>query len=156
MRFSLVGYLRELTLPRVVLWCYLIWYLLVVARYFEPSPSLWFSSLGIAGIVGAGLYLSTARGGKVRVELGAWQVFRLFLMPFCVSSFAALIRGRGFVLVFHPSLLDNLLGLGSCGAFAGAVWLVKRRRSAAVGSLASPATPWPTPSRARDPSPTNR
>ena len=152
----MLGYFSSLSRGRAVLWCYLLWYLLVVARYFEPNPGLWLSSLGISGIIGAGLYLSTARAGKVRVELGGWQVFRLFLMPFCVSSFAALIRDRGFVLVFHPSLVDNALGLGLCAALSGTVWLLRRRPSEAVGSPASLATPLPTPSTARGPIPTAR
>ena len=38
-------------------------------------------------------------------------------MPFCVSSFAALIKGHGFVLVFHPSARDNLLAALACALF---------------------------------------
>jgi hypothetical protein len=30
------------------------------------------------------------------------------LMPFCVSSFSQLIKGKGFVLVFPPSAHENL------------------------------------------------
>jgi hypothetical protein len=108
-----------------VLWCYLIWYLYTLARYFDPSPRLWLSSLGISGIIGLALYLSTALSGKVKLSLDRWQIFRLFLMPFCVSSFAALIKGRGFVLVFHPELLDNALGLGACAIFVSGVKLLK-------------------------------
>ena len=45
---------------------------------------------------------------------------RLFLMPFCVSSFAALIKGHGFVLVFHPSWRDNLIAIAACALFVTA------------------------------------
>ena len=38
-------------------------------------------------------------------------------MPFCVSSFAALIKGRGFILMFHPSPRDNLLAASACALF---------------------------------------
>lgn len=124
----MTAYLRALTAPRLVLWCYLIWYLFTVALTFQPSPRLWLTSLGISAIIGSGLYLSTARSGKVPVTLGRWQVFRLFLMPFCVSSFAALIRDRGFVLVFHPTLERNALGLWLCATFAGLVWVFKQAR----------------------------
>jgi hypothetical protein len=145
----MVAYLRELNAPRLLLWCYLIWYLFTVACTFDASPRLWLTSLGISGIIGAGLYLSTARAGKEPVSLGRWQVFRLFLMPFCVSSFAALIRGRGFVLVFHPTLRANALGSMLCLAFLVVVWAFKQPRPAAVGSRAAPETPTPTPSTAR-------
>lgn len=119
----------------MVLWCYLIWYLYTLARYFDPSPRLWLSSLGISGIIGTALYLSTALAGQVKLSLGRWQVFRLFLMPFCVSSFAALIKGRGFVLVFHPELADNALALGACATFVSGVKLLKLALGSGAGAL---------------------
>lgn len=121
----LVRYLRALTLPRGVLWCYLIWYGFAAVPYFDPSPRLWLSSLGLSAIIGTALYLSTARAGATPVKLDRWQLLRLFLMPFCVSSFAALIKDRGFVLIFHPTLVANLRALGACALFAGTVLLVK-------------------------------
>lgn len=121
-----VRYLAELTLPRLVLWCYLIWWGFVFARYFDPSVRLWLSSLGIAAIIGTGLYLSTAHGGRSRTRLEPWQIARLYMMPFCVSSFAALIKGKNFVLVFDPSLGANLLALSGCAAFVGAALLARR------------------------------
>jgi hypothetical protein len=50
-------------------------------------------------------------------------------MPFCVSSFAALIKGHGFVLIFHPNLADNLTALGVCVAFLLVVLACKRASS---------------------------
>lgn len=128
-------YLRDLTTPRLVLWCYLIWYLYTLVRYFDPSPRLWLSSLGISAIIGLALYLSTALSGRVKVRLEGWQLFRLFLMPFCVSSFAALIKDRGFVLVFHPELVDNALSLGLCAAFVAGASLLRRLVRAASGPV---------------------
>ncbi|HYP88030.1 MAG TPA: hypothetical protein VEQ59_07745 [Polyangiaceae bacterium] len=126
---KLVRYLAELTLPRTVLWCYLIWYVFVLARYFEPSVGLWLSSLGISAIIGTGLYLSTAHGGRTPTRLETWQVVRLYLMPFCVSSFAALIKGRGFILIFDPSLRADVLALGGCALFVGSATLARRLRA---------------------------
>ena len=51
------------------------------------------------------------------MRLERWQIARLYLMPFCVSSFAALIKGHGFLLVFHPTLRGNALGAAACAAF---------------------------------------
>ncbi|HMJ11954.1 MAG TPA: hypothetical protein VK524_11100 [Polyangiaceae bacterium] len=120
------GYLANLNTARTVLWCYLIWYLVVLARYFDGTPSLWLTSLGLSGIIGTGLYLNTAHSGKTRTPLGRWQILRLYLMPFCVSSFAALIKGRNFWLVFHPDLEGNAVAVAACAAFCAAVWLAKR------------------------------
>jgi hypothetical protein len=119
---SLAKYFARLTTGRIILWCYLIWYLVVLVNYFDPSLRIWLTSVGLAAIVGTGLYLSsTAQGNK----LGAWQVIRLFLMPFFVSSFAALVKGRGFILVFSPNPREILLALGLCALFCLAVWILK-------------------------------
>lgn len=123
-----VRYLAGLTRPRIVLWCYLIWYGFVLLRYFDPSPSLWLSSLGISAIIGTGLYLSTAHGGQSRTALEPWQIIRLYMMPFCVSSFAALIKGRGFWLVLDPSLGADAVALGGCALFVAAAALARRLR----------------------------
>jgi hypothetical protein len=129
-----IRYLRDLSPPRIILWCYLIWYLVVLVIYFEPSPLLWLNSLGISAIIGTGLVLSTAYAGRSRTALDHWQTFRLYLMPFCVSSFAALIKGRGFVLVFHPSLFGNAIALGCVASF---VLLVLGARAAGGRERAS-------------------
>ncbi|MDF3068988.1 MAG: hypothetical protein K0R38_4589 [Polyangiaceae bacterium] len=123
---SPLRYLAELTTPRQVLWCYLIWWGFVLVRYFDPSLGLWLSSLGISVIIGTGLYLSTAHGGRTRTALEPWQIARLYMMPFCVSSFAALIKGHGFLLVFDPSLQANVVALLSCAAFVGCAALARR------------------------------
>jgi hypothetical protein len=90
--FSL-KYLAKLSTGKIVLWCYLIWYLVTVVAHFEASPGLWLSSLGMSAIVGLGLLLSIQI--QPLIPSNRWQTFRLFLMPFCVSSFSALTKGRG-------------------------------------------------------------
>jgi hypothetical protein len=124
----LATYLRELSAARTLLWCYLLWYAFTAVRYFEWTPSLWASSAGLSAIIGTGLYLSTAYAGPKRRDLGFWPIFRFYLMPFCVSSFAALIKGRGFVLIFHPNVEDNGQALALCVAFCALVWGMKRTR----------------------------
>ena len=124
----MIRYLRNLTPPRIILWGYLLWYLVVLVRYFEPSPALWLNSIGISGIIGTGLVLSTSYAGRARTPLDRFQIFRLYLMPFCVSSFAALIKGRGFVLVFHPTLRDNAIALGLVASFVLLVFAARATR----------------------------
>lgn len=130
----MLRYLRELTTARFVLWCYLIWWLSVARVYFDPSPLLWLNSLGISAIIGTGLLLSTAYAGSVRVPIGRWAIARLYMMPFFVSSFAALIKERGFVLVFFPTWQANLVPLLSCAAL-GIVWQLARRLQGAAPSI---------------------
>src|SRR5437667_3980431 len=98
----LIRYLASRSAARLVLWCYFIWYGVVLVRYFDPTPRLWLTSLGLALIIGLALYLSTTAAGK-DLKLGFWPTFRLFLMPFCVSSFAALAKDKGFILIFSPN-----------------------------------------------------
>ena len=116
-------YFANLPASRIVLWCYLLWYLFFAARYFDRSLHVWLTSLGLSAIIGIALVLSTS-GAETR--LSGWQVFRLFLMPFCVSSFAALVKGRGFILIFSPQWLENVAALALCGAFCGFVGIAKR------------------------------
>lgn len=127
----LLRYLSGLNSARTILWCYFIWWLTTAARCFDPSPGLWLTSIGLSGIIGCGLYLSTAQGAT---RLGRWQVFRLFLMPFCVSSFAALIKDKDYLLIFSSRLEDNVQSGLLCMAFVGAVWLSKRVKRGPVSA----------------------
>jgi hypothetical protein len=123
----MIRYLRNLSPGRLVLWCYFIWYLVVLVRYFDPSLRLWLTSLGLSLIIGFALYVSTTAAGNKEVKLEGWQVFRLFLMPFCVSSFSALVKGRGFVLVFSPRPGEVLTAVALCAGLCGVVALLKCR-----------------------------
>jgi hypothetical protein len=122
----LLRYLANLTTGRLVLWCYLIWYLVVLVRYFDPSPRLWLTSLGLSLIIGTALYISTTSSSAKKVKLEPWPTFRLFLMPFCVSSFAALVKGRNFVLIFSPKIGEVVLAAGFCALLCLVVCFIKR------------------------------
>ena len=123
-----VNYVAQLSAGRFVLWCYFIWWVVVLVRYFDPSPDLWLTTLGLSVIIGFALLINTTRSGRSRVRLEPWPTFRLFLTPFCVSSFAALVKGRGFVLIFSPNPVEMLVALGICAALAGAVVAARRFR----------------------------
>jgi hypothetical protein len=123
-------YFANLTTGRIILWCYFIWYLVVLFHYFDRNPLIWLTSLGLSAIVGTALYISsTAQGNK----LGAWQVARLYMMPFFVSSFSALVKGRGFILVFSPKTAEIVLALGLCALFCLAVWVLKKANQSKSG-----------------------
>ncbi len=122
----LLRYLANLSAGRLILWCYFIWYLVVLVRYFDPNARIWMTSGGLSAIIGLALYISTAKTGSTRVELEPWQIIRLFLMPFCVSSFSALVKGRGFVLIFSPHPLEILGALGLCALLCATVFCLKR------------------------------
>lgn len=124
----LLNYLRNLNNGRLILWCYLIWYLLVLVRYFDAKPSLWLTSLGLSGIIGFALYVSTTNTGKQKVHLESWQIIRLFLMPFCVSSFAALVKNQGFILIFSPKAGENMAAIILCAALVGTVKILQLKK----------------------------
>ena len=124
-RPTFLNYLATLSPGRLLLWCYFLWYLVVLVRYFEPDPRLWLTSLGMSAIIGVALYVSTTSAEAVSGPLGFWPTVRLFMMPFCVSSFAALVKGKGFILVFSPRGIDLLWGGGLCAAFVATVAVVK-------------------------------
>ena len=120
------GYLARLSVGRFVLWCYFIWWVVVLVRYFDPNPLLWLTCLGLSVIIGAALYINTTSSGSIRVKLEPWPTFRLFLTPFCVSSFAALVKGQGFILIFSRRWQEMAVAAGAC-AFLGALALLARR-----------------------------
>lgn len=111
----LLAYLGQLTTAKQVLWCYLIWYLTMVGFHFDPSPRLWMTSLGISAVIGFGLILSVSSGNAARCDF--WTTMRLFLMPLCVSSFSALVKDQGFILILSPRWREDALALSICVAF---------------------------------------
>lgn len=122
----LLSYFSQLSTGRVVLWCYAVWYGANVALHFDPHLRLWLTSLGLSAIIGCALLLSTRSPG---VKPDGWVTFRLFLMPFCVSSFAALVKDAGYILVFPPTLRENAICLGALAVFLAVVtWLRRRAR----------------------------
>jgi hypothetical protein len=127
---KMLRYFAALSTGRLVLWCYLIWYVCMVSLFFEPSPVLWISSVGMSGIIGPALLLSTSGNGS---RPDGWTIFRLFLMPLCVSSYSALIKGKGFILIFPPGWRENFIGLGCVVAF-----LVTQRILKSAGAAADP------------------
>lgn len=112
---ALFRYFAALSTGKTVLWCYLIWYLATVARYFDPAPAIWLNALGISAVIGTALVLSVNRQGFRRLD--PWPTFRLFLMPFCVSSFSQLIKGKGFLVILPPQATEALASLALCAAF---------------------------------------
>ena len=117
-------YFATLSPGKIVLWCFLIWYLATVIHHFDATPAIWLNALGISAIIGVALYLSVREPGKPPPD--RWTTMRLFLMPFCVSSFSQLIKGKGFVLVFPPDLHENLISLAACAVFVSLVWIFRR------------------------------
>jgi len=124
----MIHYLYKIKPSKAILWCYLIWYGVTVYFYFDPSPKIWINSIGISAVIGTGLLLSvSSTGAKDR-----WQTFRLYLMPFCVSSFAALIKDRGFVVFVSPKLEETIVSIALCLVFLGAIALIKLKLNESV------------------------
>ena len=128
-----MSYLAGLSRGRFILWCYFIWWAVVLVRYFDPNPEIWLTSLGLSAIIGTALFINTTASGTSRVKLEPWPVFRLFLTPFCVSSFAALVKGRGFVLIFSPRWQEMAVAAGACAVLGALVLVARRLRPVQVG-----------------------
>jgi hypothetical protein len=89
----------------------------MVSYYFTPDPRVWTTSLGIGVIVGFALMLSTGPISLDRFRNRFWESVRLFVCPFMVSSFSALVAGNSFVLVFSPSLRENTIAVTAIAVF---------------------------------------
>jgi hypothetical protein len=55
-------------------------------------------------------------------------------MPFCVSSFSALVKGQGFILVLSPKWKEDALAALSCFAFLIIVQALKKSRTLAANT----------------------
>jgi hypothetical protein len=119
---SLLNYFIQLKTGKIVLWCYFIWYLVLATRYFDSSPAIWLNALGISAVIGVALWLGIRSPNQ---KPDRWQAARLFITPFCVSSFSALIKGKNFVLVFPPNFGELCLAAGACLTFAVVVGVCK-------------------------------
>ncbi|MBI4624655.1 MAG: hypothetical protein HY736_15730 [Verrucomicrobia bacterium] len=143
---KLVRYLANLDRRRFTLWSAFLWYAAIAIRHADGDYAAWLRSLGIAAIVGSILMLNaTPPNGRWR-NLEFWPAFRLFLIPFCVSSFASLAKGRDFFLIFPLNATDNLVAAGVIALFASAVAVaralspgsVSRRRDASANAIPHP------------------
>ena len=113
---KLLTYLADLRAGKIALWCYLIWYLVMAHFYFDPRPSLWINSIGLSLVIGTALILSVMPAGGIKA-MEKWAVARLFMMPLAVSSFAALIKDQGFVVIFSPRFTENVIAAVACAVF---------------------------------------
>lgn len=118
------NYFATLRTGKIVLWCYLIWYLVMAFFYFDARPSLWINSLGISAVIGTGLVLSVMPAGGLRA-MDRWAVARLYMMPIGVSSFAALIKEHHFFVIFSPRASENLIAASACAVFVAAIVLLR-------------------------------
>lgn len=125
---ALLAYFANLTIGRIILWSYALWYVVNIIHHFDSRPRIWITSLGLSAIIGTALLISTRSSSTGSTSLDRWQIFRLYLMPFCVSSFAALVKDAGYILVFPPSIKENLIGFASVAGFVLLVLLLKSRR----------------------------
>lgn len=110
----MIRYFQFLSRGKTILWCYLIWYLVTVSYRFDPTPAIWLNSIGISAVIGFALMLSV--GGSAQ-KTDRWQIFRLFMMPFGVSSFSSLIKGHGYILIFPSQAHELFCSLAACALF---------------------------------------
>lgn len=132
---SLNTYFANLTNGRLILWSYFFLYLVVVSRHFQPTLSLWLTALGLSALIGTALLINTTRSGTQKVKIERWPLIRLYLFPFCVSSFSALVKGKVFEIQWMELATAGALSLAMWG---GSCFAKHRRRlreaDAAVGA----------------------
>lgn len=120
---AVTRYFACLGVGKTVLWCYLIWYLVTIFNHFDPAPRIWLNALGLSLVIGTALVLSVNPQGFRNLD--PWPTFRLFLMPFCVSSFSQTIKGQGFLVILSPHATEILASLVLCAAFVLLVNVLK-------------------------------
>ncbi len=121
---NVIRYFKNISNGKIVLWCYLIWYVVTLYYYFDSSLGIWLNSIGISIVIGIALMLSVSKSNSQQND--HWQTFRLFMMPFCVSSFSSLIKGQGFILIVPPKPIEQVTSVGACIIFLIFVFCVKK------------------------------
>ncbi len=72
-----------------------------------------------------------------------WQIFRLYAMPFCVSSFSSLIKDQGFIIFIPPKFQELMAAISSCLIF----WLIVSSVKLVNSKLPSQVIPEALPSQ---------
>ena len=120
---AFVQYFAQLKPGKLVLWYYFIWYFVTVYFHFDPNPKIWINAVGISVVIGIALMLSVGAGQSPWAN--PWQTFRLFWMPFAVSSFSSLIKGQGYIVILSPHLHELLAAVCACLLFTAFVIILK-------------------------------
>jgi hypothetical protein len=113
----LLRYFAGLDVSRMILWSYVIWWLAMVSYYFRSEVRLWITSLGIGLVVGLALMLCTGPVSRLRFRDRFWESMRLFICPFMVSSFSAVVAGNNFALIFSSQWMENVITLCAIALF---------------------------------------
>ena len=117
----MIKYLGNLEIKIKILWCYLLWYLFFVIKYFDTDPYLWTCSLGISVLVGFALNINSYDSlADIIKSDNKWKILRFFIIPFYVSSFPAVIKDKGFILFFSSEPAENFYAILICLFF----WLL--------------------------------
>lgn len=120
----MIQYFGTLNRNKTILWCYFIWYFVILFFYFDPSINIWINSLGISFVIGFALLLSVSESSNWREN--KWQTVRLFLMPFCVSSFSSLIKGQDFMFIFPTNFFQLSVAVSTCLLFVTLTYILKK------------------------------
>ena len=120
------SYFKNLCTAQYLLWSYFIWYLTIITFHFDNDPEIWFSALGISIIIGIALVLSTTCWPIEIKKLNVRQTLRLFIIPFCVSSYATLIKGQGFTFIFPPEIKTSSIAVLAIIVFITFLFVAKK------------------------------
>ncbi len=88
-----------------------------MARHATASLAVWLNAAGIAAAIGVILAANAIPPGQQWRDLGFWPLARFFLIPFCVSSYSAVMNRIGLVLIFPIAVEDNLTGAAAIVGF---------------------------------------
>lgn len=117
LNLKILRYLARLDNRRLLLWSAFLWYVAIMARHATASLPVWLNSAGIAAVISVILAANAVPPGRKWRDLGFWPLARFFLIPFCVSSFSAVMTKAGLMLIFPRNLTDNLVAVGTVAGF---------------------------------------
>lgn len=50
-------YFANLSAGKIVLWCFLLWYLATVIHHFDATPAIWLNAFGISALIACAAFV---------------------------------------------------------------------------------------------------
>eukprot|EP00466_Bigelowiella_natans_P013967 jgi/Bigna1/63313/fgenesh1_kg.50_\ len=123
---SLAFWVHSCRIPLLPIWFLVIWYIYIVAMFGAGESSVWGNAVGIGIIVGCVLTGNMYHGpfAKFWAE-NKWPTFRVFCIPFCVSSYSATAADKSdeFSFIFPKDAGITFGGLILAGVITGALYI---------------------------------
>mmetsp|Transcript_22031 Transcript_22031/g.32836 ORF Transcript_22031/g.32836 Transcript_22031/m.32836 type:complete len:182 (-) Transcript_22031:204-749(-) len=126
---TLAFWVHSCRISLLPVWWLTIWYLYILSFYGSADPKMWGSAVGIAIIIGCTLFSNMYYAPFDKfMEKNDWVVIRVFIIPFCVSSYSQVIQKKEdeFAFIFPRDAGIALGGIVFASVITGSLYAFRR------------------------------